>query len=100
MEALKLPMRELKKRYTRSELFILAWRSAEIAHNMGENAKPRTPSQHPTVDIDDAYESALERRLGSIANKITDKDGEVDLHGLTGKEVLNFFGALGVKGRA
>lgn len=101
----KLPMREIKRKYTKSELAVLAWRSQELAHNMSQHSKraSRQPfvgagrmryQEPPTVD--DVIISSIEKRLGPIADKITGDDGDVDLHRLTGAEAHAFFSSLGV----
>lgn len=106
MESTSLPLRELRKRYTASEMFVMAWRSNEIAHNMGETVGPRKqPSAREVADgimtaIDDKQVDGLERSIGDLGDRLTGKDGEVHLHQLKGKEVLRVLSALGIHGRA
>ena len=95
MEATKLPLREARKRYKRSELAIMSWRSSELAYNMGQRVKSSSPSFAPMLE--DAAVSALEHKLGSIGDKITNVDGEVDLGQLTGEEAMRFFDAMGIQ---
>jgi hypothetical protein len=98
MEATKLPLREARRRYKRSELAIMSWRSSELAYNMGQRVKS-SPSMAPMVE--DAAISVLEQKLGPIGNKITNESGEVDLGQLTGEEAMRFFDAMGIQaGRA
>jgi hypothetical protein len=101
MEAVKLPLRELRKRYTKSEMFVMAWRSSEIAYNMGKLHKTEAPTPEKVATASQsAYEARLESQLGSIVDKLTDEEGEVSLHGLTGKEAMHFMGSMGIGGRS
>jgi hypothetical protein len=50
MESLKMPLREIQAKYTKSELMIMGWRSAEMAYNMRQkhgtqNYQPRDKNQ-------------------------------------------------------
>lgn len=101
-----MPLREVRKIYTKSELAIMAWRSSETAANMQEGTNPPQGSENsPTPrefaprrspnGLTDAQINALEERLAPIAYKLTDKNGELDLRKLTGPEAQMYFGALG-----
>lgn len=99
-------MREVRKRFTKSELAMMAWRSAEMAHNMSlstkQHVQPRANGQQteytgaPAVHSD-AQISALEARLGPVAYKMVDDKGEVALGRLTGNEALQYMAALGIR---
>lgn len=106
MEAFKLPMREVRKRFTKSELAMVAWRSGEMAHNMTSKTRESAQSRPSGQQIEstgvppvysDAEVRALEARMGPVAYKIANKEGEVDLRQLTGNEALQFMGAMGIR---
>lgn len=102
MEAFKIPMREVRRRFTKSELATVAWRSAEMAHNMTSKTRQSsqqraTGQQTEDTGVPDSAVSALERRMGPIADKLANKEGEVDLRQLTGSEALHFMGAMGIR---
>ena len=98
MESLKMPLRDIYKKYTKSEMAMQGWRSSEIAHNMSEhharrNDRAEGAPNAPSGYVSDA-ESALERRLGAdLVNKL---DEDLDFRKLTGDEVVRFMGAMGV----
>jgi hypothetical protein len=110
MESFKLPMREVRQKFTKSELAIMAWRSAELSHNMKNRSRGPSREMLPQGDwspkpqgvIEDRELSILEERLGPIAYKIENEKGELDLRKLTGDEAVRFMGALGINvgGRA
>ena len=95
MEAAHLPLGELRKRYTKSEMVLGGWRSTEIAGNM-EMMRVTTPANYTASGIapvgDDKFD-ALEKKLQPFLHKIVDKDGEIDLRGLTGDEVIKYMKA-------
>jgi hypothetical protein len=93
MESVKLPLRELRARYTKSEMFIMGWRAAEIAENMEKGSK-RAQSQMP--DRYSNEELALEQRLGGLLGKAVDSSGEVDLSKMTGDEAVGYLSAFGL----
>ena len=102
MESLKMPMRQIRDSYTKSELMIMAWRSNELSYNMDKNT-PRTgkngsmgreTSRNDTsqsVDLD-----VLEQRLGSVAEKMVREDGMIDLRRCTGDEAMRYMAAMGI----
>ena len=100
-----MPMREVRARFTKSELAILAWRSAEIGAKMKAKTNSVPNPAHNRFNIpfvprqsviEDARIARIEEQLGDLGDKITDADGEVDLRRLTGPEALRFFSALGI----
>jgi hypothetical protein len=95
MESLKMPLRQILKTYTKSELSIIAWRSAETAHNMNEMQQDR-PVMAPAKIETPVSELELERKLGpAIVDKFGGIDGEVDLRKLTGDEAIRYMRVMG-----
>lgn len=108
MESTKLPLREVKKRYTKSDMAIMAWRSSETAYNMKKSimapvsqaqrqnyTQPDRPEMRSAISNRDL--ELLEQRLGPVAIKLEEQgDGEFDLGKLTGDEALHFMNSLGI----
>lgn len=97
-----MPTREIRDRFTKSELVIMGWRGAEMTYNMEQ--KVHTPMMAPR---DGGYEpdhvvaqsddlQRLEDRLGPVASKMVDARGKIDLRRLTGAEALRYMGAIGI----
>ena len=96
IESYKMPLREIRRRYTRSEMFIAGWRSQEMAANMHRSFHRNAVA--PMPEQQNAAEDALEQRLGpTLLEKGIDESGEVDLRNLTGDEALRFMGSFGIK---
>jgi len=100
MESLKLPMREIRQKYTKSEMYIMGWRAAETAWNMEQqrNSSPPQHSRAPVIPsehaMDDAQLKNLEARMGPT---IVAKLGEdLDMRKLTGEEAMQFMMAMGI----
>lgn len=121
-----MPGREIKAKYTKSEIAIMAWRSAETSFNMRSRAQgvsqvppgPQNPVQglpDPSMDVlpglstvqnaaQSHYERAstaelqkIEERLGPVVYKmVDDKTGDIDMRKLTGAEAMRYLGALGI----
>lgn len=97
LESLKMPLREMYGKYTKSELGIMAWRSGEISSNMhkdhaGSQTGAAGSSPAPAGYVS-AKELEVEERLGSLASKL---DEDLDMRKLTGQEVRVFLGAQGL----
>jgi hypothetical protein len=108
MESLKMPMREIREKFTKSELAILGWASAEQAFFMrrhrstpvggdkglygSTNAQNEVSMGRPTP-----AEEVLEQRLGpTVVEKMVDKQGNIDLRQLTGDQTLHYLRSIGV----
>ena len=91
-------MREVRKRFCKSEMALMAWRSSEMAHNM------RTRMQNTVTERDNGSqpvlsgaEQALEERLGGdVVHNMVDDAGEISLRRLTGPQALRYCRALGI----
>lgn len=98
MESLKMPLREIYKRYTKSEMALQGWRSSEIAYNMSNHYKRGSESASGAPVAGRGYiseeESALEARFGPAL--VAKLDEELDMRKLTGDEVVRYMGALGI----
>jgi hypothetical protein len=105
METFRIPIREVRKRFKRSEIAILAWRSSEMGYNMSVTRnKPildrsngaQTDYTGPPPVHSEQEIRMLEERLGPVAIKMVNEQGEVDLRKLTGDEALHFMGSMGI----
>jgi hypothetical protein len=103
MEALNMPSREIRRRFTRSDMAIMGWRSAEMSANMRDKTVQLPSSmdgevQHSkfeSVDHDTVLKN-IEDRLGGIVYKMVDERGEIDLRKLTGEEACTYLNVIGV----
>jgi hypothetical protein len=106
MEALNMPSREIRRRFTRSDMAIMGWRSAEMSANMRDKTVRKAPlpssmdgetygNGMENVDHDEVLKK-IEDRLGGIVYKMVDERGEIDLRKLTGEEACTYLNAIGV----
>jgi hypothetical protein len=106
-----MPMRELKKKYRRSELAILAWRSGETQYNMmvnRRNSPAAMPEGHAGPEMRaldpvhtperEAEFQALEARMGpDVVARVEDPEtGSINLRRLRGDQAVRYLSALGV----
>ncbi len=105
-----MSMREIRKKYTKSELMLMAWDSKQKAYNLSLNYK--RPSKNKITSVDNeqleyasngiketatAYEVPSDLNNGvAIPKKFFDKDGEIDLRQATGPEALGYLRAVGL----
>lgn len=86
-----MPMREIEKIYTKSELFIIGWRSQETASNMEKRMKrgsaPRTDIPH-LPDVIEKFKGELSEP-GLEPMKV-----DMDLRKMTGAQLQRYFGGL------
>lgn len=102
MEAAQMPLRELRKKYTKSEMAIAGWRGAEMAANMREQRiAPAANAQHARAMAEpmDEIERQLEEKIGSFAHELVDENGEVDLRRVSGDKALRYMNAIGCAAR-
>ncbi len=112
-----MPLREVMKKYTKSEVAIMAWRSSEIGYNMSSRAiegqVDRMLQQQPKSNVDSIYEeispvkdaelAEIEKRLGPtiIAQMVDEKTGDINLGKLTGAQAMHFLSTMKINmGRA
>lgn len=99
-----MPSREIRRKFTKSDIAIMSWRSAEVSANM-HNKTVRPASLPAKLDSGasymentdrDAELQRIEERLGGIVYRMTDDKGEIDLRKLTGDEACQYMAALGI----
>jgi hypothetical protein len=103
-----MPLRQIQKTYTKSEMAMMGWRSAEMSANM--RSRVGEPSKVGPRAVRDVYEAAgtavdpkelerIEAKLGPtvIANMQDEETGEIDLRKLTGEEAMRYMGAMGIQ---
>jgi hypothetical protein len=116
MDNFKLPMREIRLKYTKSELVLMAWDSRQKAYNMHKLSSNRpkikdvassnkieyvgsTSGKNPNniSETVDAYEmpSTLNKGI-PILKKWFNEEGELDLRKATGPQAVRYLNALGL----
>lgn len=103
-----MPAREIRRRFTKSEVVILGWRSREQASQLRRkfHKKPELDFENQS---DSVFDDTAKRPRGSQKRKETDgvmptglpdrffnKEGEVDLRQVSGNDVLKYFNAIGM----
>lgn len=109
-----MPLREIRKRYTKSDMAIMAWRGSEVSYNMQRNrevsASRRLPANvsegirnAPTgrqegwdYDLPEPEFKALEEKLSPFVVKLVNEEGRVDLRKVTGEEAMRYMAAMGI----
>ncbi len=84
-----LSKRELDVKFTKSELFLLAWRSREQSAALEKSMKQ--PGRHSASDNGDAEVPE------GLPEHFFNKDGDLDLRQVSGREAYRFFSAIGKK---
>jgi hypothetical protein len=90
IEMFGLSKREIEKKFTRSELVILAWRSQEISASFERQSGTTPPTGKRNFHLGAQVPEGL-------PDKFYNKDGEVDLRQVTGEEAYKYMSAIGVK---
>lgn len=99
-----MPMAEIRRRFTKSELYGLGWRSGELAYNMrSKQTQSHYEAAHRTPDasvmtpvVSDREIVELEARMGPVVHRVVDDKGTVDLARVTGDEAMHYLAALGI----
>jgi hypothetical protein len=110
MESLKLSMREIKLKYTKSDLALQAWDSKQKSYNLRmQMTSPKDQSgktsdkdigidkRSGVVEYEDSYELPHGVNSGvRIPKKFFNDDGELDLRRATGPEAVTYLRAIGI----
>lgn len=108
IETFKLPLREIRKRFRKSELILMAWRSQEISANMdklhsnttqqsGTGYKGDYVNPNNIIETEDGYILPEGTNNGiKIPKRFFDEEGELNLSKVTGDEAVTYLNALGL----
>lgn len=111
MDSFKIPMREIRKKYAKSELVMMAWHSREQSFQMRQSrhtpARPQNSKQDKIQsgyvpssgvrELEDSYELPAGVNNGAtIPKKFFGEDGEIDLRQVTGQQAVRYLQALGL----
>jgi hypothetical protein len=95
VETFQLPLREIKERFTWSEVVLMGWRSQEQVHQLkkktpkgiGAHAGDGKPRKHYSPgEIPD-----------NLPDRFFNEEGEVDLRQVTGRDAVQYLAAIGLK---
>ena len=85
-----MPLRELRRRFTKSELVVAAWRSAEMAHYMRQTTKQTKAGMDSKLGI-------KKEALSEDVKRFINEDGDVDLRLMSGDQVYNYLAKQGLR---
>lgn len=91
VEMFGLSKREIEKKFTRSELILLAWRSQEISAQFAKDTEMPPPSGKKRKHYDNAQVPE------GLPDHFYNEEGEVDLRQVTGKEAYQYLSRMGLK---
>ena len=112
METFQSPMREVRKRYTFSEVTIMAWRSREQSAAMAKgyvkpepgpkgsapvkDDGPRRPQVH-VQETEDSYQLPDNINNGvALPKTFFEEEGELNLSKVKGSQAVKYLNALGL----
>ena len=103
MEALQLPLAEIRERYTWSEVVLMGWRSQEQSYNFEQRQK--TPPRDESDAGEGAREWTRKRRVEyeqgevpeGLPDRFFDEEGQVNLSKVKAKDALQYMSAIGIK---
>ena len=86
-----LSKRELEKKFRRSELVIMAWRSQEISASLDKPKEDKTTETKKKRFYSDAQVPQ------GLPDRFYNEAGEIDLRNVTGEEAYKFMMSQGIK---
>ena len=94
VEMFGLPKREIEKKFVRSELVLLAWRSQEISASLerttSSEGAPATGAKRKKRYTDAQVPE-------NLPDNFYNEEGEIDLRRVTGEEAYKYMSSVGVK---
>jgi len=111
MEAFQAPLREIQNRFTKSEIVIMGWRSAEQAYKMrlridrvsedDESQEDRPQFENKRTQTENKRRKKKEYADADVPENLPDRfydeDGEVNLSKATLKDAVKYMNAIGIK---
>lgn len=105
IELLQLPLREIRSRYTKSEMVILAWRSMEqyqqtkrqmkkARQGVGSGVKYETKEEGKPEKMRKYYEPG--QIPEGLPDKFFDEEGGINLSKVTGEEAAKYLNLIGI----
>lgn len=101
-----MPLREIEDKFTLSELVMTAWRSQEIASQMGKDVDVKTSSSPTTSKnrVHDEIDPETQKRkpglthdlIESLPDRFFNEEGDLDLRRVSSEDALKFFQAAGM----
>lgn len=93
-----MPMREIRKKYTISDLVLMSWDSKQKSYNMRKRFHKGSDSEVGTVkDVGEAWQlpEGVNNNV-AIPKKFFNDEGELDLRLATGEEACAYLRKLGI----
>jgi hypothetical protein len=91
IEMFGLSKREIEKKFRRSELSILAWRSQEVSASFDKQ------TESPAISTGKRKKNYAGQVPEGLPDHFYNEDGEIDLRQVTGAEAYKFLMAQGMK---
>jgi len=92
-----MPLHEIHERFTRSELFLMAWRSQEQNFNLNKRIKKYENRSHEGyVSNEHPHYGANDIIPEGLPSHFFNEEGEVDLSRVTGMEARKYMQAIGI----
>ena len=103
-----MPTREIRQKFKKSEIAIMAWRSSEMAKNMETSYTSGMGKSDGTVPVSSSITEGiqaggerdfaiLEEKMGDVVvNNMVNAEGDVDLRRLTGDQAIRYLSAMGL----
>lgn len=93
IEMFGLSKRELEKKFTRSELVLLAWRSQEMSASLEKQTEAQKAGTAPPKRRN-YFDAAVPEGL---PDHFYNADGEIDLRQVRGEDAYKYMSAIGIK---
>jgi hypothetical protein len=95
VEMFHMPMKEIEKRFTRSDMTLIAWRSQETSAQMRKRMKD-SASKAPPKTITSGREHTYAMIPEGLPENFYNEENEVDLSKVSSEEALTYFKSFGI----
>jgi hypothetical protein len=89
-----MPLTEIEERFTKSDLAVVGWRSQETSYLMDKKTKRGSAAVGPGEEARDYFNDP--NLPTGMPGRFFNKEGELDLRGVTGDDALKFLKMQGV----
>jgi hypothetical protein len=96
VETFQMPLREIKERFTWSEIVLMGWRSQEQTHQLKSKSGNIRSWKEDKANVKQRKAYAEGEIPANLPDRFFNEEGEVDLRKVTGRDAVQYLAAVGI----
>jgi hypothetical protein len=98
METFRLPLREIRKKFTKSEIILMGWRSQEQSQSLKKRLGDKPKSKGRQASTDEKYKRDYSEYIvpDELPDRFYDENGDINLSKVSAADARQFLEAQGL----